>query len=1016
MNKPCVFISSTCEDLKAHRLAARDAALGAGFFPVMMEYWTAEAKDPLDVCLSRVDEAEPVVVIVAQRYGWKPKDQPQGKLRKSITWLECLRAQDAGKDVLAFLLDDTHPWDPTLYEKYLFTSLGSEGKLTGPRQKEILRDIAALEQFKKWLRTNGVVKFFTTPQDLLAKVQAALQQWLTDHADRLPSAVVPQPVLVDRPEDYLQTLYERTGSIEIRGLHVGSGRASSFPIDELYMPLTTVAPRSDRLAKAREGEAPAEPLGDSGGRIELDQALEHRRLAILGDPGAGKSTFLRRIAFLLSRSLLGKDPPGAAGPLGLDDRPLPVLITVAALADHIRHCLGREAGAPLAADAAAWIPHYLGNSCRESSIALSETYFRNELEQGRVIVLIDGLDEAASDSDRRRVAAVVQHAAQAYRGCRLVLTSRPAAYERDVLLREFALVRIEPLEDAAIGGFLDHWCRALFAERPTQVAAHRAELLHALHARPEIRRLARNPVMLTALAVVHWHEKRLPEQRADLYESILDWLARARENRPQRPNAERCVALLQKLALAMQEHDQGRQVQVPRYWAARQIADSWREIPEDERVAQAQQFLVEEELDSGIVVGRGDDLRFWHLTFQEYLAARALGAQAADVRQHPLFRHEQLHRPEWRETVLLLAGVLYHQGIDRVDAMISAVLDGLDQQPTLTDQARVVGLLGAAVADLAPVNYQPADPRYRQTLDAVMAIFRPDSDVPIDQAIAAADVLGQAGDPRFADRRRHENQIPIAAGEFWMGSQTNDAAAPNHDPGAYGDEAPVHRVHLSAYRIGRYPVTVGEYREFMEHDGYDTQEYWSAGGFGQFEKKEPDKWEEQLRYPTRPVVYVSWYEAQAYCRWAGKDYRLPTEAEWERAARGGDGRKFPWGSDDPDPTRMNYATGKAEDYSNWKPNVGHPTPVGIYPRGASKEGVDDMAGNVWEWCADWFGDYIQEQTTDPSGPPEGKSRVVRGGAWHIHSGGCRCASRYHFDPEGRDVLIGFRVAWRGQDS
>ena len=142
-------------------------------------------------------------------------------------------------------------------------------------------------------------------------------------------------------------------------------------------------------------------------------------------------------------------------------------------------------------------------------------------------------------------------------------------------LPEFAQVRIEPLEDDAIEHFLDRWCRALFPEdaatpetgtgtnrpdrsqshfRVSQAAAHRDELLDALHSRPEIRRLARNPVMLTALAVVHWHEKRLPEQRADLYESILDWLARSRENRPDRPSPERCIALLQKLALAMQDH------------------------------------------------------------------------------------------------------------------------------------------------------------------------------------------------------------------------------------------------------------------------------------------------------------------------------------------------------------------------------------------------------------------------------------------------------------------------------
>ena len=121
--------------------------------------------------------------------------------------------------------------------------------------------------------------------------------------------------------------------------------------------------------------------------------------------------------------------------------------------------------------------------------------------------------------------------------------------------------------------------------------------------------------MLTALAVVHWNERRLPEQRADLYESILDWLARSREDLHRRPNPERCIMLLQKLALAMQDHPDGRQVQVRRRWAAEQIADDFRQQDDSaERLARAERFLVEEELDSGIIVSRGDDVRFWHLT------------------------------------------------------------------------------------------------------------------------------------------------------------------------------------------------------------------------------------------------------------------------------------------------------------------------------------------------------------------------------------------------------------------
>jgi predicted NACHT family NTPase len=191
------------------------------------------------------------------------------------------------------------------------------------------------------------------------------------------------------------------------------------------------------------------------------------------------------------------------------------------------------------------------------------------------------------------------------------------------------------------------------------VQTHLDELLLALSSRPDIRRLSRNPVMLTALAVVHWNEKRLPEQRADLYESIIGWLARARERRPGRPSPDRCVTLHQELALAMQDHPEGRQVQISRFEAAQAIGQEWQDVPENQRTKIAESFLIDDELDSGIVVARGKHVRFWHLTFQENLAARALASRSEEEQRSLLLGQAKLYRPEWREVALLLAGVLY---------------------------------------------------------------------------------------------------------------------------------------------------------------------------------------------------------------------------------------------------------------------------------------------------------------------------------------------------------------------
>jgi hypothetical protein len=289
--------------------------------------------------------------------------------------------------------------------------------------------------------------------------------------------------------------------------------------------------------------------------------------------------------------------------------------------------------------------------------------------------------------------------------------------------------------------------------------------------------------MLTALAVVHWNEKRLPEQRADLYESIITWLARSRQQRAGRATAERCIGLLQNLALAMHDDPKGRQVQIARYAAAEVLAPSLRDVPPDQQHAAAERFLIEEELDSGIIESVRDDLRFWHLTFQEYLAARALAACSDDDQRDRLFAQPKLYQNEWREVALLLAGVLCHQGFERVDRMFGAILEQSGPQPSLADRARCVGLLGAAVRDLKPAKYQPGDPRYHQALQAVLGLFDADraSNVPIKEAVEAADVLGQAGDPRFEPDQRDKNWITIPAGEFWMGAQKESKNQRNYD-------------------------------------------------------------------------------------------------------------------------------------------------------------------------------------------------------------------------------------------
>lgn len=557
---------------------------------------------------------------------------------------------------------------------------------------------------------------------------------------------------------------------------------------------------------------------------------------------------------------------------------------------------------------------------------------------------MDGLDEAPDRTERERAARLFENATGAYAKCRFVVTTRTQSYSGGALLSGFHEARIEPLTAEAVATFLDRWCRGLYPASARMAEEHRKELSEALRARPEIRTMTRNPVMLTALAVVHWHERRLPEQRADLYDSILTWLSRQRDQKPGREKAERCLTLLEVLALAMQNFPLGRQVRFAMEWAGVALALEFGHASESERLERAVQFLEQETADSGIIVSRGRALEFWHLTFQEHLTARAIAGLAEPDQIELLLHERKIYRPEWREVALLLAGVLrVKQEKAKVNGLVSAILNRTGTK--LADQARAAGLLGAIVNDLKPLDYQPADARYRELMNVVLGIFDREKSKTVEFAVRleAAEALGQAGDPRLAR-------------DNW--------------------------VRIEGFEIGRYPVAVAEYRRFVEDGGYQNERWWKAGRVGQ--TTEPGDWEEQKEHPNRPVVNVSWYESPAYCAWAGA--RLLKEAEWERAACGTKGRRYPWGNEKPDVTRANYRETGPE----------HPTPVGLYPAGATPEGIQDLAGNVWEWVEDSH--------------EEGRLRVLRGGSWFNDASDLLAASRLGNVIEDTFWGIGFRVA------
>jgi formylglycine-generating enzyme required for sulfatase activity len=231
----------------------------------------------------------------------------------------------------------------------------------------------------------------------------------------------------------------------------------------------------------------------------------------------------------------------------------------------------------------------------------------------------------------------------------------------------------------------------------------------------------------------------------------------------------------------------------------------------------------------------------------------------------------------------------------------------------------------------------------------------------------------------------------VEAGEFWMGS---DGA---RDPGAYEDELPQHCVYLDGYWIGKTPVTNAQYGAFVLAIQHGPPSHWTGTAIP------PGKDE-------HPVVNICWDEAVEFCAWAsqvtGRRLAQPTEAQWEKAARGVDGRIYPWGDAPPDANHCNFGR-----------IILDTTPVGQYsPKGDSPYGCTDMAGQVWEWCSDGYdkGAYTRRsgmETRNPIGSPAAEKRCVRGGSWNVYARGVRAALRNKYKPAGKNILLGFRCVY-----
>ncbi len=860
-----------------------------------------------------------------------------------------------------------------------------------------------------------------------------------------PAVDLNSPVVQTARARYLAALGKRYGKAHTgafveaiaRDVRVGNARRLDLLGERgVYVPLwldPLGEGQTDLRSECEDPAARSENADRQRPRTWADVLNTPKHLVVIGRAGSGKTTLLRVLTAVMAADSPEAISPEIAASLPTP-RPLPIFLPLRAFENACAqedYCRDLQ---NLLRFVDAWTESWMPISPWPTGLLASH------IRQGRAWLLLDALDEVANPKHRRTVRNILRALADLIgeRGTRLIVTARVAAYGRARLDDRFTPVRVRDLDDEQRAMM----AKAIYRGLDVPDAEASAGYLEARMRRSEaLHDLVRTPVMLWTAAVVHNLRGELPQTRAALYRAYVDILLR--HSYKQQEGDVDDLALVTGAGFSLEERHEYLTYAAfeahkrLEHRTERRVADrpalSRRVLVEeiltprlarfDERevaAVKAQRYLTVMVEHSGLIVETDAGYAFGdHLTMQEFLAGCYLGAQ---YYRHKGLIRDAVARSWWKEVLLFAVGYLAEDRDRSSDTpellRILSGDEGLDAERRLAH----LTLAGEALAQLKarrqpPSWYGHLARRFANQLYA--RLYAEPAAAPIAARHEAGLVLGQlygmpgdkmgVGDPRFTGPQGLPDFVEIPAGDFWMGSDDSDE----------DDERPRHKVVLSAYEIAKYPTTNAMFARFIADGGYADErwwaeaiedEYWKDGKvkelFGEWYTL-PRYWDDdRWNNPSQPVVGVNWYEAVAYCRGltATRDdgciYRLPTEAEWERAARGPTGWAYPWGDD--------WREGRC---NSEEAGLAQTSPVGLFPEGVTLEGLHDMVGNVWEWCWDWYAVYAYagSQHRNPTGPDSGQYRVLRGGSWYSDGPSrCRCGFRLRNDPGNWDIDRGFR--------
>lgn len=853
---------------------------------------------------------------------------------------------------------------------------------------------------------------------------------------------------------YCELLASATSSLPLRGVD----RAASDPANtgipiglaNVYVDLDTTT------VKHQKSDEPAKPakrlkssfqdnlpdwLSDSAKNRSLtaiEALIVHPRLVLLGDPGSGKSTFVNFVAHCLTMHLL-QPKSGWLGRLPGWPSTTPLLPVVITLRDFAR-CYADTL--PENAE-----PSHLWNFIVERLVAQNLPQATQPIEQalqsGFALLLLDGLDEVPTLAQRLFARNAVRAFLGRYPKSRALITCRVLSYQPptkgkpDLRLVELPTSELADFDEKKIQRFIQAWYTELGRLKTVKVEDVDALVAHLQTAvqRPDLASLAPTPLLLTVMALVHTHQGHLPDARALLYEETVDILLwrweqiklGGQENAPRLRqylieagrtdiDLKRVLWKLAYNAHAATKSDASDDDRIDISEHDLEIAlAALKPLPDHDGGDRNWALKVIDVIKSrsGLMLERQPNVfTFPHRTFQEYLAGAELASQKQFARKAAELARQGIL---WREVILNAVGRLIYVNGDpeKALALISELCP--EKESNQENAWRSIWLAGDVLQEIG-INRacetswgSDLTERVRQRLARLITLG---CLAPMERA-RTGNTLAKLNDPRLEVTTIDGMQFCLVApSPFVMGSeQVSDDEKPQHT-----------NAHLNyPYWIARYPVTVAQWRLFVDATQLSF-----------------DRWQYNSRL-NHPVVAITWHEALEFCHWLNKlfattlpkgyCFSLPSEAEWEKAARGGEqlpqqtmvrsmqeGLAIPQSTElvvNPIPDRDYPWQGKFDSNkaNTSETGISDTSVVGCFPDGASLYGVLDMSGNVWEWTRSAYKSY-------PYDPGDGRenvqamdvTRVLRGGSFTFNARGARCACRGRFFPDGGDGYVGFRLA------